>query len=120
MSRREEVEKDITWIESGGLDAELEQWPALARALAVEVDGLRGQLLALGKKATRYENEREINAGLVVERDAVITRLLAMLEPGRGVFGTHVDDSTVSLSVDDWNLMERIHARACEIAGRVK
>lgn len=118
MTRREEVEKEWLNIYENYPRFEMEPYRSYALTLADEVDALRGQLLALGKKAIRYENEREINAGLVAERDAVITKLLAMLEPGSGSFGTHVDDSTVSLSAEDWSLMERIHARACEIAGR--
>jgi len=89
------------------------------RAAKVEVDELRGKLDALRAEADPQ--------ALVIchmqgraEGDEVITKLLAMLEPGRGVFGTPVDDNTVSLSVADWQLMERLHARACEIAGRTE
>ncbi len=89
MSRREEVEKDIVWIESGGLDAECEQWPELARTLADEVDA----------------------------RDAVITKLLAMLADEAGpepIAYTYPEDPHLLR----WQTVNELYARACEIAGR--
>jgi hypothetical protein len=88
MSRREEVEKDIVWIESGGLDAECEQWPDLARTLADEVDAER----------------------------AVVAKLLAMLEPGVAPPKSHVSCDCVECRRHKIN--EDRYARACEIAGR--
>lgn len=92
MSRRDEVEKDIVWIESGGLDAECEQWPELARTLADEVD----------------------------ERDAVITRLLAMLEPDDAPKPEQYEgyDQLFRERSCRWNDSNKRYARACEIAGR--
>lgn len=87
-TRREEVEKDIVWIESGGLDAECEQWPELARTLADEVDAER----------------------------AVITKLLAMLEPGVSPPKSHTSCDCVECRCHKIN--EERHALASEIAGR--
>ena len=122
MSRREEVDLEIAELDdSYSARTYTDGYADLARTLAAEVDELRGKLddvrmnigCARGQRTTQFCAE-------AAQRDAVIDKLLDLVEPGRGVFGTHVDDSTISLSVEDWNLMERLHARACEIAGRVK
>lgn len=123
MSRREEVAKELAYIDEvfSALATRSVRRKTLTLTLADEVDELRGKLedvrmnigCARGQRTTQFCAE-------AAQRDAVIDKILAMMEPGCGVLGTHVDDSTVSLSVEDWNLMERIHARACEIAGRVK
>lgn len=83
MRRREEVEKEIVWIESGGWDTEREQWPQVARTLADEVDALRkeNERIKQNHGCARHQNTTQFCVE-VAERDAVITKLLAMLEPG--------------------------------------
>jgi hypothetical protein len=131
MSRREEVEASIhrfsKWLrDAGTIEAFSRRHKDLARTLADEVDALRGHRLALGKKTTRYENEREINAGLVADRDAIIDKLLAMLEPGKkpNYMDPKYNPSKMP-PLTEYNLdciwhgmRKQAHARACEIAGR--
>ena len=66
----------------------------------------------------------------VDERDAVITKLLAMLEPGDPPCDCIGEDgpsaACCGYNIGDWARAvawvesKTIHARACEIAGRVK
>lgn len=120
MSRREEVEKKLADIDFANSDYEgnCHAVRPLARTLADEVDSLRASLTALGEKATRYEHEREVNAGLVAERDAVITKLLEMLEPGVAPPKSHQACSCFDCRQHE--ISEGRYNRAIEIAGRVK
>ncbi len=92
MSRREEVEASIKWIMSAGISggAITPNMRDLARTLADEVDAER----------------------------AVITKLLAILEPGASPPKSHTSCDCAECRRHKLN--EERYARACEIAGRVK
>lgn len=97
MSRREEVEAKITLCANWGDLNRCRNLELALRTLADEVDALRAE------KA---------------ERDAVITRLLAMLEPGVAPPKSHEACGCVECLRHEIN--EGRYARACEIAGRVR
>lgn len=119
MSRRDEVGVKINeWFLSPMRQStENDLLRDLTCTLASEVDELRAEL-----KAVR-EAKVELN-GIMdamtkgANESAVIDALLAMLEPGSGSFGREVDNKTVALTMAEWRLLEQIHARALEIAGR--
>lgn len=88
MSRREEVESKIATYKHGNRFITADERDELARTLADEVDAER----------------------------AVITKLLAMLEPGVSPPKSHVSCDCVECRRHKIN--EERYARACEIAGR--
>jgi hypothetical protein len=121
LTRREEVEEFIRTA-CNGCDDGMEHASALedqCRLLALEVDALQASFDALARKATSLENDR-------AERDAVINKLLVMLDP---IKKPNYMDSKYNPSrmppLTEYNLdcmcyeiRKQSHSRACEIAGR--
>lgn len=100
MSRREEVEADKWSVDRGDL--------AIGR--------FRLQCTSPHDIAKWHNDKVRTLADEVDERDAVITKLLAMLEPGVSPPKSHTSCDCVECRCHKIN--EERHARACEIAGR--
>lgn len=117
MRRREEVEAKIISADGEYCDGAWigpESLRYLARTLADEVDALRkeNERIKQNYGCARHQNTTQFCVE-VAERDAVITKLLAMLEPGE-----KPDYPDARMAV--WKAKRAFHARACEIAGRAK
>lgn len=111
MSRREEV--DVTLGHLIRLEA-ADMACDLARTLADEVDTLRAEKSRIASDFFEASAQR-------ASRDAVITKLLAMLEPTGlirmpGKPTAIAPETTVAIQAH----RTLLHARACEIAGRKK
>lgn len=111
-TRREEVDREIARLQK--LEAWGDSSATLARTLADEVDTLRAENERI-KKSAEYQNVTNF-ALAVAGRDAVITKLLAMLKPGVSPPKSHTSCDCVECRCHKIN--EERHARACEIAGR--
>lgn len=115
MSRRGEVDKKIEYMldaPAHQIDECLEESFAIARTLADEVDALRKENAHWEHVHGKAPKCAHLNccAEAYAER-AVITKLLAMLEPGEK---PDYPDARMAA----WKTKRALYARACEIAGR--
>lgn len=129
MSRREEVDGSIeTILDSPHYDNYEDMWHAvlpITRTLADEVDALRkeNERIKQNHGCARHQNTTQFCVE-VAGRDAVITKLLVMLEPkGNEPKRSHFSPTQFNAGLyaelhGNWQSRKALHARACEIAGR--
>ena len=76
---RASAEKELA-VAKEALRAHIAEQGETITGLRARIAELEESIKGLGAKAARYENDREYNAGLVIERDAKIEKLTARIE----------------------------------------
>ena len=89
----------------------IETYHKLTRTLAAEVDELRRKIDDIRSGSALRACRSEAS-----KRGAIITKLLVMMKPGTKPKIDRCNDDTWH----SWQQLDRLYARACEIAGRAE